>query len=117
MSDEWKRGYKISDIINYEADQYTLEKVITRVVSVLLDNPSILKSCPRIEFEDTDDITCPYYIKAPIFRDCSLIANHFGPFTVEEISIMMNEDPKRINRLISSGLKKMQKQMKKGQYL
>lgn len=117
MSDEWKCGYKISDIINYSADPNTLSKVITRVISVLYDNPFILDSCPRIEQEDTVDPTCPYYIKAPIFRDCSLIANFFGPFTVEEISIMMDEDPKRISRLIESGIKHMKAKLEKDDYL
>lgn len=117
MSDEWKRGYKISDVLNYQADIYTLERVIQRVVSVLCTNPYILDACPRIEQEDTQDLTCPYYIKAPIFRDCSLIANFFGPFTVEEISIMMDEEPRRVTRLIASGMKRMKAKLKKDQYL
>lgn len=116
MADDWRRGHKLEDLVNYQVDDQTLKRIINRIVRILIQNPFILQDCPRVANEDTLDPSCPYYINAPIFMDCSLIANFFGPFTNEEIAALMGCGPKEIQRLVSSGIKKMRKRMKKGDF-
>lgn len=111
MSDEWRNGYNLPDIVNLskEVSSRTLENVKTQVVHLLQDYPFIVTDCPRAAQEiPVTDTSCPFYIKAPIFRNCSLVANFFGPFTAKEVAYMMDLTIDSVYHIEKSAMKKLQ---------
>jgi len=110
MSDEWRNSCDFEDVLNMSksVDNSILSNLMRQVQQVLIDHPFITAVCPRVK-ESTviSDTSCPFYIKAPLFRNCSLIANFFGPFTAKEVAYMMNTSIDAIYHIEKSAMQKL----------
>lgn len=113
-SNEWRSGYSLKQIIESPdtIDSRTLDVLVYSVIRVVKDNPWIINKCTHLVNFDIHPVDCAFYINAPIFLNCSLIANFFGPFTVEEISYMTGESKDHIYKIQKSALKKLKEKFK-----
>lgn len=114
MNDDWRRGYDLPDLLNLSAkvDPKILDGLRSQVSRVLEDNPFIATDCPRIQQKTlVTDVSCPYYIKAPIFKNCSLIANFFGPFTAKEVAYMMDLTIDTVYHIEKSAMQKLREHL------
>lgn len=65
--------------------------------------------------ETCRDNTCEWFVKNEIFMNCTWVACDFGPFTLEEVGVMMGVTRERIRQIEAKALKKLQHQKRKGQ--
>lgn len=107
----WKNNYHLSDVLYTPSklDLKTYKRILKMVHNVIIQHPSIIEKCPEVVEEWNTPKNSRYYIKAPMFRNNSLIANHFGPFTVDEIATMMEETRDTIYSIEKSAKKKLRK--------
>jgi hypothetical protein len=106
----WKNGYDTETIVRKPAvlDLYTRKRILLFVHKLVITVPEILERCPEV-VDGPLPSTHPFYIQAPIFRNCALVACHFGPFEVEEVAIMLNEDKETIYNIQKSAMNKLKK--------
>jgi len=59
------------------------------------------------------DSTCPWFLHAEKFLNCTWVACNFGPFTLEEIGNMMGITRERVRQIEVKALKRMQHKKRK----
>lgn len=106
----WKNGYDTKTIVKTPSklDLRTQKRLILFVHRIIVSVPEILERCPEV-VEGSLDSSHPFYIDAPIFRNCALVACHFGPFDVDEVALMMNEEKEAIYNIQKAAMNKLKK--------
>jgi hypothetical protein len=64
--------------------------------------------------EICQDITCEWRLKNESFFNCTWVACNFGPFTLEEVGLMMGVTRERIRQIEAKALKKLQHKKRSG---
>jgi hypothetical protein len=111
----WRYGYTLTDFLEQprKIRKDVLRKVELQVHRVIMEHSDIMSKCPHVVWFERHRKDCQYFIKAPIFRNCSLVANHFGPFTVTEIASMMSETKDAVYHTQRSAMKKLRSTIEK----
>jgi hypothetical protein len=65
--------------------------------------------------EICQESTCEWFLKNETFLNCTWVACHHGPFTLEEVGEMMGVTRERIRQIEAKALKKLQHKKRKGQ--
>ena len=64
--------------------------------------------------EICQDTTCEWRLKNESFFNCTWVACNFGPFTLEEVGLMMGVTRERIRQIEAKALKKLQHKKRSG---
>ena len=106
---DWKNGYTLSQLLNRSmaVDLNTLETIESKVFNLIKNNTSIIEKCPNVLDYEVKGENSRYFIKAPIFRNCVLIAAHFGPFTVNETALMLGITEDSVLKIQKNAIKKL----------
>jgi hypothetical protein len=59
------------------------------------------------------DSACEWFVKREGFFNCTWVACHFGPFTLEEVGSMMGVTRERIRQIEYKALQKLQQKKRK----
>ena len=65
--------------------------------------------------EVCQDIACEWRLKSEHFLNCTWVACHYGPFTLEEVGEMMGVTRERIRQIEAKALKKLQHKKRRDQ--